>query len=148
MTTITDLVFRFRQAIDIAKANREFNRRDRFSRFPIGCCDDACDLLGKYLLLRGIHTVQVQRTFRDGEPEHNTGHAWLQLDDGNIIDITGDQFRHDELFLCFDEAVYIGKINKFHSLFQIDRIIGNCDVDRNPRLKAIYEIISNYLESM
>ena len=148
MTAITDLVFGFRQAIDIAKANREFNYRDRFSRFPIGCCDDACDLLGKYLLLMGIYTVQIQGTFSDGAPEHNTGHAWLQMEDGNIIDITGDQFRHDELFLGFNEAVYVGGISEFHSLFEIDRIVGNCDVDRNPRLKAIYEIISNYLEIM
>ncbi|MBQ8178345.1 MAG: hypothetical protein IJ033_04045 [Clostridia bacterium] len=143
MKSIIDLVWEFRQAIDIAKANRKFNYRDRFSRFPNGCCDDACDLLGKYLLGKGIHTVQIQGTFRDGDPEHTTGHAWLQLDDGIIIDITGDQFRYDELFLKFNQPVYVGEISVFHSLFEIDRTVSNCDVDRNSRLKEIYEIISD-----
>ena len=148
MKPIIDLVCEFRQAIDIAKANREFNYRDRFSGFPIGCCDDACDLLGKYLYEKDIHTIQIQGTFRDGNPEHTTGHAWLQLDDGRIIDITGDQFRYDELFLRFDEPVYVGKTSEFHSLFEIDRTIANCDVDRNFRLKEMYEIISNHIENM
>lgn len=148
MNSIEELVCKFRQAIDLARANKEFNYRDRFSKFPIGCCDDACDLLGKYLYKNGIHTVQIQGTFRDGNPEHNTGHAWLQLDDGGIIDITGDQFRYEELFLCFDESVYVGKKSKFHALFEIDRIVANCDVDSDFRLKEIYEIINNYIESM
>lgn len=148
MKSIIDLVWEFRQAIDIAKANRKFNYRDRFSRFPNGCCDDACDLLGKYLLGKGIHTVQIQGTFRDGDPEHTTGHAWLQLDDGIIIDITGDQFRYDELFLKFNQPVYVGGISEFHSLFEIDRTVSNCDVDRNSRLKEIYEIISDNMEKM
>ena len=148
MKSIIDLVWKFRQAIDIAKANRKFNYRDRFSGFPNGCCDDACDLLGKYLLGKGIHTVQIQGTFRDGDPEHTTGHAWLQLDDGIIIDITGDQFRYGELFLKFNQPVYVGEISEFHSLFEIDRTVSNCDVDRNSRLKEIYEIISDNIEKM
>ena len=148
MKSIIDLVWKFRQAIDIAKANRKFNYRDRFSGFPNGCCDDACDLLGKYLLGKGIHTVQIQGTFRDGDPEHTTGHAWLQLDDGIIIDITGDQFRYDKLFLKFNQPVYVGEISEFHSLFEIDRTVSNCDVDRNSRLKEIYEIISDNIEKM
>ena len=145
MKSIIDLVWKFRQAIDNAKANREFNYKDRFSRFPTGCCDDTCDLLGKYLLRKGIRTVQIQGTFRDGNPEHTTGHAWLQLDDGIIIDITGDQFRYDKLFLNFHEPVYVGKKSEFHSLFEIDRIVDNYDVNRDSRLKEIYEIISNHI---
>ena len=148
MKNTIDLAWKFRQAIDTAKANGKFNYRDRFSRFPNGCCDDACDLLGKYLRGKGIHTVQIQGTFRDGNPEHTTGHAWLQLDDGIIIDITGDQFRYDELFLKFNEPVYVGKTSEFHSLFEIDRTVFNCDVDRNLRLKNIYEIISDNIQRM
>ena len=119
MKNTIDLAWKFRQAIDTAKANGKFNYRDRFSRFHNGCCDDACDLLGKYLRGKGIHTVQIQGTFRDGNPEHTTGHAWLQLDDGIIIDITGVQFRYDELFLKFNEPVYVGYVMR-----EIVRLIG------------------------
>ena len=39
----------FHAAILEAKYNREFDRRDRMSNFPYGCCDDSCDLLAYYL---------------------------------------------------------------------------------------------------
>ena len=43
------IAFYFREAIIAAKTNGEFNFRDRMHRFPGGCCDDTCDLLGFYL---------------------------------------------------------------------------------------------------
>lgn len=43
------IAFHFREAIVAAKTNGEFNFRDRMHRFPGGCCDDTCDLLGFYL---------------------------------------------------------------------------------------------------
>ncbi len=43
------IAFRFREAIITAKRNEEFKSSDRTRRFPGGCCDDACDLLGFYL---------------------------------------------------------------------------------------------------
>ena len=42
-------VVAFREAIVTARENRDFDRKDRMSNFPGGCCDDACDLLSCYL---------------------------------------------------------------------------------------------------
>lgn len=83
------IAFHFREAIVAAKTNGEFNFRDRMHRFPGGCCDDTCDLLGFYLWEKyRIHTSQ-----RNGYYEAEmTNHAWLITDDRIIIDITGDQF--------------------------------------------------------
>ena len=83
------IAFHFREAIVAAKTNGEFNFRDRMHRFPGGCCDDTCDLLGFYLWEKyRIHTSQ-----RNGYYEAEmTNHAWLITDARIIIDITGDQF--------------------------------------------------------
>ncbi len=71
------IAFHFREAIVAAKTNGEFNFRDRMHRFPGGCCDDTCDLLGFYLWEKyRIHTSQ-----RNGYYEAEmTNHAWLITD--------------------------------------------------------------------
>ena len=144
MGKIEALVYAYRKAIELALRNRRFDFRDRFSSFPIGCCDDACDLLGRYLLENDINSMQYQGTFRDGTPSHTTSHAWLQLEGDLIIDIIGDQFKYEQLFQ-FEESVYIGRANKFYDLFEIDRIIHNCNIETNPRLTKLYKIIKEYI---
>lgn len=145
MKELYRLASHFRKAIDAAWENDEFSKDIRFCRFPSGCCDDSCDLLGKYLDEYGYCTQQVAGTYRDGEFEHITGHAWLLYDKSIIIDITGDQFKRNALFLCFDKPVYVGKTNEFHELFDVDRIYRNCDVNSNTRLFSLYQIIERYL---
>ena len=93
------IAFHFREAIVAAKTNGEFNFRDRMHRFPGGCCDDTCDLLGFYLWEKyRIHTSQ-----RNGYYEAEmTNHAWL-ITDARIILISreissmehGNQFMLD-----------------------------------------------------
>ena len=51
---IETLVYIYRKAIERALRDRRFDSKDRFSGFPIGCCDDTCDLLGQYLLENDI----------------------------------------------------------------------------------------------
>lgn len=92
MEKLYQLASHFRKAIDKAWENGEFFKDIRFCRFPSGCCDDSCDLLGKYLDKHGYHTRQIAGTYRDGAFEDITGHAWLLYDNSTIIDITGDQF--------------------------------------------------------
>ena len=135
----------FRNAIDIAWENDEFFEDIRFRRFPSGCCDDSCDLLGKYLEENGYYTQQVMGTYRDGAFEDITGHAWLLYNQSTIIDITGDQFKRSSLFLNFDKPVYIGENNTFHRMFDIDRVCENCNITTNTRLLALYQIIERYL---
>ena len=145
MQELYSLASCFRNAIDIAFENNEFFDDVRFRHFPMGCCDDACDLLGKYLDEHGYNTQQIVGTYRDGEFEDITSHAWLIYDKSTIIDITGDQFKSNALFLNFNTPVYVGQSSEFYKLFDIDRIYENCDVGVNERLKCLYKIIAKYL---
>lgn len=37
-----------------------------------------------------------------------------------IVDITGDQYKNREGTLCYDLPVYVGKMDAFHSQFQLN----------------------------
>ena len=39
-----------------------------------------------------------------------------------VIDITGDQFKDKEEYLNYNERVYVGEMDAFHSLFEISSI--------------------------
>ena len=145
MDKIYELAKKYRNAIEEAKEEGEFIKDVRFCQFPSGCCDDACDLLAQYLLEHGIRTHQVLGAYRDGIFENNTGHAWL-IKGKIIIDITGDQFRYDRIFLNFNEPVYVGRENEFYRLFERDRICENIDIKSNVRLYNLYKTISKYLD--
>lgn len=125
------LVQNFRDAIDEAKANGEFNDDISFHKFPCGCCGDASDLLAEFLLKNGIKTYYVCGTYRDGSFDEMQSHAWLETEDGMIIDITGDQFRYNPNFMNYSETVYIGERDAFHILFEVEKR----DVKKNYGLK-------------
>lgn len=145
MDKIYELAKEFRDAIEDAKEDGEFVKDIRFRQFPSGCCDDTCDLLAQYLLEHGIRTRQVLGAYRDGIAENNTGHAWL-IKGRIIIDITGDQFRYDRIFLNFNEPVYVGRENDFYRLFERDRICENFDIKSNVRLHNLYKTILKYID--
>ena len=148
----------FRDTIDIAKENGEFKTINPFFNFPIDCCDHTCDLLGQYLLERGIITHQVNCVSKYDESWH---HVWLETNDGILIDITGDQFigRISQLKET-PKAVYVGEKGQIHNIFCMNREIeSNTNfIDKNqfttfngvpnPRQKTLiqlYKIISKYL---
>ncbi|MGF2054165.1 hypothetical protein [Vagococcus fluvialis] len=147
------LVNNFRNAIEKAHSNREFNEDYSFTKFPRGCCGDTSDLLAHYLLKKGIRTFYVWGTFKNGEFEDIQSHAWLLLEDvETIIDITGDQFKDDIIFYNYDKSVYIGKEDNFHKLFNVNNrnISENNGIEslgRNcqPRLIELYNTITKYL---
>lgn len=138
----------FRAAIIDANYDRKFKSKDRMSNFPMGCCDDSCDLLAYYLnSVYNIHTQQVIGTYRDNNPYNTTNHAWLAMDDNTIIDITGDQFK----FLTgFSDEVYVGKKNSFYLRLERERkqICDNIDITQNTRLWNDYKIIMSYMPKM
>lgn len=141
---LRNVVTAFREAIVTACENRDFDRRDRMSNFPGGCCDDACDLLAYYLYEElGIHTRQGNGLYDDGVFENRTNHAWLVMDDGAVIDITGTQFRY-----CagFNEEVYIGKENAFYKRLERKTIGENYDIRQSERLWKDYLIITRYVK--
>ena len=133
------IAFYFRNAIITAKCNGEFDSKDRMHRFPSGCCDDSCDLLGFYLWEKyNMHTSQIIGYYDD----EMTNHVWLITDDKIIIDITGDQFYGTW------EPVYVGMENGNYK--KLSRIItqNNFDIRGQLRLWNDYNIILKYLKNM
>lgn len=120
MEDVQRLVSLFRRAIDAAKLNGEFESDFAFCRFPRGCCGDASDLLGEYLLENGIESTYVcgNRYFDDPE-EGPQSHAWL-LVEGMIADITGDQFSDRAIYYYYNIPDYYGPEDAFHKLFDVE----------------------------
>ena len=158
------LVTDFRTAIDTAKAQGAFQGDISFHKFPRGCCGDAADLLAQYLLDNGIQTWYVSGSHypTGGTEEENwegiQSHAWLTTADPRrakryqIIDITGDQFKNDPEYGKFNVPVYIGPMDRFHKLFEVE----DRDIHENkglsalggfaaPRLWRLYQIITERL---
>lgn len=151
MKDIKRLVNQFRDAIDIARDEGQFDTDLSFYKFPHRCCGDASDLLAQFLLENGIRTYYVYGTYRDGSFENIQTHAWLITDNQTIIDITGDQFRGKKDFLNYDKSVYVGSMDDFHRLFEFEdrNIHENIGLDAlgsmcQPRLNGLYRKIIKY----
>ena len=69
---------RYKDTIITLKREGAFASDCAFNDFPRGCCGDACDLLAKHLLFKGIDTLYVLGDF-DGK-----SHAWLVVKDSRI----------------------------------------------------------------
>ena len=133
----------YREAILKAKYNRKFNRRDRMSNFPGGCCDDSCDLLAHYLYTTySIRTKQGNGIYCDNDANNTTNHAWLVMADNTIIDVTADQF---DSFSRIAKGVYIGKENYSYKHLEHRRIYENYDITQDTRLWNDYQIIMSYI---
>ncbi|WP_322617479.1 hypothetical protein [Pseudomonas sp. BIC9C] len=56
------------------------------TNFPGGCCGNCSEILGDYLISRGLAQAELVRADKGGK-----SHAWIEV--GNlVIDVTGDQF--------------------------------------------------------
>ena len=47
---------------------------------------------------------------------------WLTLEDGDIVDITGEQYKNRSGLLYYDLPVYVGKMDVFHSQFRLNGV--------------------------
>ncbi len=45
---------------------------------------------------------------------------WLTLENGSIVDITGDQYSNRTGMLRYDMPVYVGQIDAFHKQFRLN----------------------------
>lgn len=149
---IVKLVEEFRNAIELAKNDKCFVDDISFNRFPRGCCGDTCDLLAEYLMGYGIRTYYVCGTFSSNSLESVCSHAWLEMENGVIIDITGDQFRTNSELLNNDISVYVGRKSNFYNLFSVENRdihltegIDNLGSICQPRLRVLYETIISYI---
>lgn len=46
--------------------------------------------------------------------------VWLTLENGDIVDITGGQYKNQLGLLYYDVPVYVGKMDPFHSQFRLN----------------------------
>lgn len=158
MSRIKQLSVSFRKAMDNAWGDGCFIKFPTFSRFPQECCDMTCDLLGCFLAENGIYTYQINgQHFQDSLRRH----SWLISENGEVIDITGDQFNGRGLFDDYVEPVYVDtEESVVHKAFCVDRIkerntkftdeeyfegFGNTPKYRQKTLKELYDMIKKYL---
>lgn len=147
------LVYKFRKAIEISVKNGILED-DIFSKFPYGCCGDTCDLLAQFLIDNNIKTYYIRGKHRIppnsalSKYGYTQSHAWLITENETIIDITGDQFKHNDQFFNYNLPIYIGPPDDFHNLFfvnkaDIDMYNGLDDIEGycGARLKSLYAII-------
>ena len=142
MKDIKRLATQFRNAIDAAKDDRIFFRETIFREFPRGCCGIASELLAQFLLESGIRTYYICGNYREGSFDNFQSHAWLETEDDIIIDITGDQFRYNPAFLNYNKPIYVGLMDDFHNLFEID--FGRSDVCYHGK-PDLYQKIMRYI---
>lgn len=107
----------FRQAADKAFEYGAFGSGYPFSDFPHECCDDMCDLFGQFLLQNGVSVFKVHGTYRYDNWDNVYSHVWLKLEDDTIIDLTGDQYKDNQIMRYYDNFCYIGPPNCLHNLF-------------------------------
>ena len=151
MKDIYQMAAEFRTAMLKAKANREFSGDGLIEFFPRGNCGIVCDLSGRYL----IEQAGVRNWYTSGEVSSES-HVWLTLENDDIVDITGDQYKDRSGSLYYDLPVYVGKMDAFHSQFRLngapveitpnDWIPDFLGEDRIQRKKRIaYETILKYI---
>ncbi|MEG1482939.1 MAG: hypothetical protein RSA57_03970 [Cetobacterium sp.] len=152
MKDIKRLVKQFRDAIDVARNAGDFDNDFSFNKFPRGCCGDTSELLAQFLLKNDIKTYYICGIYIDSPFKNNQSHAWLLTDNHTIIDITGDQFKDNPVFLHYDKSVYVGVEDDFHRLFEVedrdiheniglDKLSSTCQL----RLNELYSKVIKYI---
>lgn len=141
------LAIDFRKAIDRAQEAGELFHT-AIASFPIGCCGFTSDLLQRFLDENGIKTRYVSGVYRDSRRSVSQPHAWLELNDGTVVDITGDQFCFKPYPLKNDRPVYCDKPNEFYNRFQLEppcEYEGSFSKDVLRKEQEAYDIICKFL---
>ena len=143
MPDLYEVALAFRGAIEEAVRCGELSE---MSTFPRGCCGYASDLLQRYFFEHKIFTWYMSGQY--GYGWNGVNHAWLETQDGTVIDITGDQFV--DKTPRFSAPVYVGvRKNGFHDKFILDRPIGyqfsNHPLEKDVKLDKRYETVLRHM---
>ena len=142
------LVSNFREAIEIAKANKE--RGELFREFPVGQCGHTSDILAQYLIDNRIGPVIYVNGTYYGDDWDRWSHTWLVVE-GLVIDITGDQFKYHKEPLTYNVPIYIGPMIEYYQLFEVgpggrhEHFGFEMEWSNYHELKDWYETILRYL---
>lgn len=148
---IRRLAIKFRNAIEIVKSSDNFykgqtGRVDKMTYFPRGCCDDATDLFGYYLLdYFGIDSKQENGVLFSDNLNEKTNHVWLIFEDTDfIVDLTYDQFKE---YHCEKEKIFVGPKSDFYLQTKDNKIYSNYNFSKDGRLMHDYLEIVEILSS-
>lgn len=149
MLELEILANKFRDAIDAAKDDGRFYRDQNFREFPKRCCGVASELLGRYLSSYGYNVRHIGGTYRKDMQTH----AWLEIDEQIIIDITGDQFKNHPKPIKNRVPVYVGQYNDYYDLFEIEHNdvcsdqypLSDIHIHNHMTEKELYNIILEYI---
>ena len=155
-TDLYSIVSSYRRAIERARDDRKFERKDVLNSFPNGCCEYASILLSEYLLRLGYDCSIAHGTYyysieEDGK-EYGTSrdHEWIVMGDETIIDITCDQFNREKIFGFYND-VYMGEEAKVHKMFKDEYKLEMPGFDENwplnysTMMKRLYDVVFDYL---
>lgn len=147
------LAQKFRKALE--KAFPPHNgEKYPFDRFPKECCDDVSDLFGQFLFERNEFVWKAFGKYYPDSGESPYPHVWIKLENGTVVDLTGDQYKDNPTMLNYNNPCYVGQPNQLHQLFLSDEVryepyygIDNYINDIvSKRLWAIYNKVMQYFE--
>ena len=144
MRKLFEIATAFRAAIEEAVRAGELQE---LNTFPRGCCSYASDLLQRYLIEQyGFFTWYMSGRYGYGWDAES--HAWLETQDGTVIDITGDQYKCKKL--KFTDPVYVGpRVDGFHDKFELDEPVAYSRSEdpfcRNREFDIRYEAVIRHL---
>ena len=132
----------FRKAIETAIENNE--EGEFFRKFPTGQCGNTSDILAQYFIDNGIKPIiYVSGTYYGDNWDDQWSHAWLEVY-GQIVDLTGDQFRCHKKPLQNNIPVYVGKMNSFYKSFDICPESGHEHLGLEPKWSNYRELMRTY----
>ena len=149
---IQSRAFEFRHAAETAFEYGAFGLEYPFNNFPYECCDDMCDLFGQLLFEKAVPIFKVHGIYRYDNWNNQYSHVWLSLEDGIVIDLTGDQYKDNSIMLNYNVPCYVGKGNCLYDLFPKDEqktypyygIDNYNDEKTRIRLWKLYDIILSF----
>lgn len=147
---LENLANEFRAAIEAAKQAGEMHVYIR--KFPVGQCGNISDILAQYLLdCKFTSVIYINGTYYGENCDERWSHTWLEVD-GLIVDLTADQFQFQKVPLKNNTAVYVGPMNDWYQLFDLEHgsYHKHIGLERNwsnyRDLAECYEIIKKYLK--
>ena len=151
--TVKKLANDFRNAIEKAKKDNAFLTNiyvGCFCGFPYGCCDEASNLLSRFLLENNITSNLIRGVYKS-DKDCDYIHVWLMVND-IVVDITGDQFEEEHEFFNYNKTVYVGPKDNFHKLFTTEIVIKLeaikdwflCN-ENEMTIHMLYDIIMKYM---
>ena len=122
ITELKEIALAFRNALEEARYDGKF-KNPCLIDFPRGSCGETSDLIAEYLLKnKKIHCKIISAKISGDSFDKMFSHAWIEINDNIIIDITADQYKYENYFNEVKEwtiPCYVGRKTALHNMFEI-----------------------------